>query len=187
MSMCLWVRAMDTYAAVFKMVEPKRLALAAAQVNWFADVRNTRGAFAAAEMHSFPEGFGGLGFGAWGLAFGWPLLPKCFLRFSDCMCALSAPCPVLQPLASLCRFHFPLPITLLFLALQAALDASNAVVAEKRAKLAAIRDKVAALQRQLADTQAELGSLTFQVHGVLGVWGLSWGTLRAGWWVIWPG
>ena len=32
MSMCQWVRAMDTYAAVFKMVEPKRLALAAAQV-----------------------------------------------------------------------------------------------------------------------------------------------------------
>jgi dynein heavy chain len=34
MSMCLWVRAMNTYAAVFKMVEPKRLALAAAQVGW---------------------------------------------------------------------------------------------------------------------------------------------------------
>ncbi len=51
MSMCLWVRAMDTYAAVFKLVEPKRLALAAAQVRACA----------------FPEapGEGGAG-GAWG-------------------------------------------------------------------------------------------------------------------------
>lgn len=31
MSMCLWVRAMDTYATVYKIVEPKRQALAAAQ------------------------------------------------------------------------------------------------------------------------------------------------------------
>ncbi|KAF8058456.1 DNAH6 [Scenedesmus sp. PABB004] len=30
-SMCLWVRAMDTYAGVFRVVEPKRQALAAAQ------------------------------------------------------------------------------------------------------------------------------------------------------------
>lgn len=31
MSMCLWVRAMDTYATVHRIVEPKRQALAAAQ------------------------------------------------------------------------------------------------------------------------------------------------------------
>lgn len=31
MSMCLWVRAMDTYATVYRIVEPKRQALAAAQ------------------------------------------------------------------------------------------------------------------------------------------------------------
>lgn len=46
---------------------------------------------------------------------------------------------------------------------QAALDASNAVVAEKRARLADVRSKVAGLQRQLADTQAELAALTHQV------------------------
>jgi dynein heavy chain len=31
MSMCLWVRAMDTYATVYRIVDPKRQALAAAQ------------------------------------------------------------------------------------------------------------------------------------------------------------
>lgn len=31
MSLCLWVRAMDTYATVYRIVEPKRQALAAAQ------------------------------------------------------------------------------------------------------------------------------------------------------------
>lgn len=31
MSMCLWVRAMDTYATVYRIVEPKRKILAAAQ------------------------------------------------------------------------------------------------------------------------------------------------------------
>ena len=51
--------------------------------------------------------------------------------------------------------------------LQAALDASNAVVAEKRARLEALRSEVAALQKQLADTQAELASLTFQVRGAM--------------------
>ena len=30
-SMCLWVRAMDTYARAFRVVEPKRQALAAAR------------------------------------------------------------------------------------------------------------------------------------------------------------
>ncbi len=30
-SMCLWVRAMDTYARTFRVVEPKRQSLAAAQ------------------------------------------------------------------------------------------------------------------------------------------------------------
>lgn len=33
MSMCLWVRAMDTYATVYRIVEPKRKMLAAAQVS----------------------------------------------------------------------------------------------------------------------------------------------------------
>ena len=51
---------------------------------------------------------------------------------------------------------------------QAALDASNAVVAEKRAELAALRGKVAALQHQLADTQAEMASLTFQARVCIG-------------------
>ncbi len=32
MSMCLWVRAMDTYAKVIKIVEPKRNILRVAQV-----------------------------------------------------------------------------------------------------------------------------------------------------------
>jgi hypothetical protein len=32
MSMCMWVRAMDTYCTVFNVVEPKRRALEAAQV-----------------------------------------------------------------------------------------------------------------------------------------------------------
>ncbi len=32
MSMCLWVRAMDTYAKVIKIVEPKRQMLREAQV-----------------------------------------------------------------------------------------------------------------------------------------------------------
>ena len=32
MSMCLWVRAMDTYARVVKIVEPKRQILRVAQV-----------------------------------------------------------------------------------------------------------------------------------------------------------
>ena len=32
MSMCLWVRAMDTYGRVVKIVEPKRLMLREAQV-----------------------------------------------------------------------------------------------------------------------------------------------------------
>ena len=32
MSMCLWVRAMDTYARVVKIVEPKRQVLRVAQV-----------------------------------------------------------------------------------------------------------------------------------------------------------
>jgi uncharacterized coiled-coil protein SlyX len=31
MSMCLWVRAMDTYATVYRIVEPKRKILAEAQ------------------------------------------------------------------------------------------------------------------------------------------------------------
>lgn len=31
MSLCLWVRAMDTYATVYRIVEPKRQTLAAAQ------------------------------------------------------------------------------------------------------------------------------------------------------------
>jgi Tfp pilus assembly protein PilO len=31
MSMCLWVRAMDTYATVYRIVEPKRQVLATAQ------------------------------------------------------------------------------------------------------------------------------------------------------------
>lgn len=31
MSICLWVRAMDTYATVYRVVEPKRQILAAAQ------------------------------------------------------------------------------------------------------------------------------------------------------------
>jgi dynein heavy chain len=31
MSLCLWVQAIDTYATVYRIVEPKRLALAAAE------------------------------------------------------------------------------------------------------------------------------------------------------------
>lgn len=78
MSMCLWVRAMDTYATVYRIVEPKRKILAEAQ---------------------------------------------------------------------------------------AALDASNAALAQKAAQLQAIKDKVAALQQQLTDTQKQLAALQFQVRG----------------------
>jgi hypothetical protein len=120
--MCYWVRAMDTYAAVFKLVEPKRLALAAAQVRGAPG--QPKGC--PAGMHAMP----------------------------------SAPPPTHCPCRSASRPLVPTP--------QAALDASNAVLAEKRARLGAAKDEVAALQRRLAETQAELASLNLQARCVVG-------------------
>ena len=44
MSMCMWVRAMDTYCTVFNVVEPKRRALEAAQVWGSEQGRRSTGA-----------------------------------------------------------------------------------------------------------------------------------------------
>jgi septal ring factor EnvC (AmiA/AmiB activator) len=120
---------MDTYAAVFKMVEPKRLARAAAQVR-------ALGRYRLIYQACLPAGV------------------ACMGRLFGCCCLCAAAWP-----AAADGGRHPA---------QAALDASNAVLAEKRARLAAIRDKVAALQRQLADAQAELGSLTFQARALVG-------------------
>lgn len=123
MSLCLWVRAMDNYAAVFKTVEPKRLALAAAQVRC--------------------RGADGL------------------LRRAGTACPIYLAAPTHPPAShhKQARTRSLLPRRP-----QVALDASNAVVAEKRARLAESRAKVAALQRRLAETQAELASLARQVR-----------------------
>jgi glycyl-tRNA synthetase beta subunit len=131
MSICCWVRAMDTYAAVYKMVEPKRLALAAAQVS--AGLRSQHAG--SNPTHTFDQP------PSQGVCSACGRRPR-YCGVADCQDFLAS------------RLG----------ARQAALDASNAVVAEKRASLLAIREKVAALQRQLADTQAEMASLTFQVR-----------------------